>query len=328
MKTFIFLPPVKKPAGGVAVLRQLADALHASGRETFLVARDQSGWRPTASPDAAPVMEWNDAKPTSSDVWLVPEGWVNALAPGLDAGSACLSYVQNWAYMFSSLPESVDWTALPVEFLAVSQPVSLFVKEATYRDAPVIRPAIDRSIFNRGDTERGDRITVAFMPRKNKGIVEQVRRIVEHRVGRDQLRWMPIDGLDAHGVAAALQSAHIFFMSGYPEGCPLPPLEAMACGCLPVGFTGFGGWDYMRQAQDFPRCAPWFPLRETAWSGNGFWCADGDVLDAALCLEEAATLLRDGDPLVEQTLAAGQLTADAYSAQAQRQEILDVWGNL
>ncbi|MUM76707.1 glycosyltransferase family 1 protein [Pseudodesulfovibrio sp. F-1] len=329
MKTYIFLPPVSKPTGGVTVLRQMADILHQAGREARLVEREGGSWRPEGLADAAPVLAWNDLRLAPDDLWLVPEGWPNALAPGLEARSRCVVYVQNWAYLFSALPPGVAWSGLPVSFLAVSDPVAHFIRQATRQDAPVLRPGIDRAIFRRQDSRptaaRDKAVTVAFMPRKNKGVAAQIRAVFEHRNGPGAVRWLPIEGLDAFGVAKALNSAHIFLMTGFPEGCPLPPLEAMACGCLPVGFTGLGGWDYMRQVQADPRFMPWWPLREVAWSGNGLWCADGDVLDAALCLEQAADLIREGGPELDAVLAAGQETASAYSTERQRKSVLALW---
>ncbi|MBG0791886.1 MAG: glycosyltransferase family 1 protein [Desulfovibrionaceae bacterium] len=328
MKTFIFLPPVAKPTGGVTILRQMADILHQSGREAFLVARGQGGWKPEGLADAAPVVEWADLRLTGSDLWLVPEGWVNALAPGLEAGALCLNYVQNWAYLFSALPPGVDWHSLSVEFLAVSDPVSRFIKEATLKDAPVLRPGIDRSVFFAPDAKPEGVVNVAYMPRKNKAPAAQIRAIHSHRCGADCINWLPVENMTASQVADTLRSAHIFLATGFPEGCPLPPLEAMACGCLPVGFTGLGGLDYMRQAQEEPRFTPWLPLRECPWQGNGLWCADGDVLDAALCLEDAAAMVRERGSRLDAALAAGQATADAYSLDEQKQAVLALWDAL
>ena len=328
MKTRIFLPPVNKPTGGIAVLRQVADILHRAGHDVCLVARDQSGWRPEGPDEAAPVMEWAALDLERDDVWLVPEGWVNSLAPGLEARATCVSYVQNWAYLFSALPEGVRWNQLPVQFLAVSDPVARFIGQTLDREAPVLRPGIDRAVFHAPDNDRTGRITVAYMPRKNKADAHQVQAIFEHRNGPDKVRWRPLEGMDAAGVAEALRNAHVFLSTGYPEGFSLPPLEAMACGCLPVGFTGLGGWDYMRQTQESPRYTPWLPLREVPWSGNGLWCADGDVLDAALCLEEAANLFDNRAPALDAILKAGQETADTYSTQQQEAAVLALWETL
>jgi len=329
MKTRIFLPPVTKPTGGITVLRQMADILHRAGHDAALVARDRSGWRPAGLEDAAPVLEWNALDLAPGDRWVVPEGWVNGLMPGLEARADCLSYVQNWAYLFSSLPEGVRWDRLPVRFLAVSDPVARYVETATGRPAPVLRPGIDRAIFHAPEGgKRAGTPTVAFMPRKNKADADRIRAVFEHRNGPDKVRWRPLEGLDAFGVAEALRSAHVFLMTGYPEGCPLPPLEAMACGCLPVGFAGLGGFDYMRQVAASPRFAPWLPLREVPWSGNGWWCADGDALAAALCLEEALALAAAPGPGLDAVLRAGQETADAYSTQEQAKALLALWENL
>jgi len=325
MKTRIFLPPVKKPTGGVTVLRQMADILHQAGQDAALVARDRTGWRPAGLADAAPVLEWADLDLAPGDRWVVPEGWANALTPGLEARADCLSYVQNWAYLFSSLPEGVRWDRLPVRFLAVSDPVARYVETATGRSAPVLRPGIDRAIFHAPEARPSGTPVVAYMPRKNKAVADQIRAVFEHRNGPDRVRWRPLEGLDAFGVAEALRGARVFLMTGYPEGCPLPPLEAMACGCLPVGFSGLGGWDYMRQAQPSPRYVPWTPLREVPWSGNGLWCADGDVLDAALCLEEAVAMAGTPGTPLDAVLRAGQETADAYSTVEQAKALLALW---
>ncbi len=328
MKTCIFLPPVRKPTGGVTVLRQIADILHQSGRTACLVARDRTGWRPEGLADAAPVLDWEELSLTPKDIWLVPEGWVNALAPGLEARARCFSYVQNWAYLFSSLPPGVTWARLPASFLTVSEPVAHFVRESTGRDSLILRPGIDRSIFHAPESKPAGKPCIAFMPRKNKSLAAQIRAVFENRNGPDRARWLEIEGMDTYGVAEALRSAHIFLMTGFPEGCPLPPLEAMACGCLPVGFTGLGGWDYMRQAQNKPRFSPWWPVRHVPWSGNGLWCADGDVLDAGLCLEEAVGWIEADATQFDTALKAGQQTADAYSTDMQRENVVRIWEEL
>jgi hypothetical protein len=88
-------------------------------------------------------------------------------------------------------------------------------------------------------------------------------------------------------VAETLRACHIFLATGFPEGCPLPPLESMACGCLVAGFAGFGGFDSMRQI-DPGGFAPSVPLRDVPWGGNGCYAADHDVFGAAACLDRLA----------------------------------------
>lgn len=336
MRTFIFIPPVRRAAGGITVLLQIAEILHGAGREVFLVPREFvggrdagiGGWRPEGVGADVPCVPFDNPGLAPGDLWLVPEGWVNSLAPGLNAGARCMSYVQNWAYLFSSLPPEVTWNSLPVEFLAVSDPVARYVTEMTRREAPIVRPGIDPERFFAPEKKPGGMITVAAMPRKNKALLAQIKSAFVSRNGSDAVLFVDIEGKDADGVARALRRSHIFLATGYPEGCPLPPLEAMASGCLCVGFSGYGGWDYMRQAQDRPRFTPWWPLRQVPWGGNGLWCADADVFDAALSLEQAVDWIRNGSDKATRAVANARATAASYSPEAQRQEVLDTWARL
>jgi hypothetical protein len=339
MRTRVFIPPLRAHAGGVAVLLQIAAILHQAGHDVLLAPREGQGPFPEPA-SSVPVHPWEALELTADDLWLVPEGWVNALAPGLRAGARCLVYCQNWAYLFSALPPDVQWGALPVRFLAVSHPVAWFMEQTTGQQAALLRPGMDLQRFHPPEQPQADvtqPLRVAFMPRKNKALVERVREIVLARrvagLHALDLEWVEISGLPPHEVAERLRSAHMFLASGFPEGCPLPPLEAMACGCLPVGFAGFGGWDYMRHAMpDLPGAArPWWPERpvetQAAWGGNGFWCADADVLAAALALEEAARWWLTRDPRLAQILKNCQDTARAYSTERQSENVLALWNS-
>lgn len=325
MRTFIFIPPVRKAAGGVTVLRQLGRYLHEAGRDVHLVLREDAGWVPAGLDNTCPEMRWDELDLQTGDLWLVPEGWVNALTPGLQAGARCVNYVQNWAYLFSALPEGVTWDRLPVEFLSVSQTVGWYVEQATRRPAPVLRPGIDLSRFRPPKAKPDGPVNIAWMPRKNKALARQIHDLYASRNPQADVRWTAIEGLDADGVARALADAHVFLATGFPEGCPLPPLEAMASGCMCVGFSGFGGWDYMRQACPLVNFQPWWPLREVDWGGNGLWSADADVMDAMVNLEWAVKWCAEGDPLLGPCLEAAQQTARAYGEDAQRKRVLEIW---
>ncbi len=286
------------------------------------------------------VLGWGSLALAPDDIWLVPEGWVNALAPGLNAKARCVVYVQNWAYLFSAMPEGVTWDKLDVSFLAVSDPVAWYVRQATGRAAPVLRPGIDRSLFRPPSAKPKGPVRVAWMPRKNKAQGRQAMAMLASRLARTantpavewlapKVEWVALEGLDPTGVAEALQSSHVFLATGFPEGCPLPPLEAMACGCLPVGCGGFGGWDYMRQAAAFDGAyAPWWPLRETPFSGNGLWTADADVAAMVQGLELAVRWVAEGDPGLAKALAQGQATADAYALDMLPGRAAAVWNGL
>jgi len=324
-RTFVFLPPLRAVSGGLAVLLDVAGALWAMGREVRLVLRE-AGATPLTLPADIPVVSLTDAGMGPGDVYLVPEGWPNALAPGFSAGARCVVYCQNWAYLFNGLPEGVTWDRLPVTFLAVSDPVARYIERALGVLPPVLRPVIDAARFYSPRAKPAPApVRVGYMPRKNKGLAGMIRRMVEARAPRTgmPLEFVPIEGLAPDGVAEAMRSCHVFLATGFPEGCPLPPLEAMACGCVVAGFAGFGGFDYMRQA-GAGSYAPDVPLRDVPWSGNGFYAADNDVFGATACLEAACLLWLQGGGKLATVLENARLTAAAYGAKARREALLAI----
>ncbi len=353
MKTRIFLPPLRGMTGGVAVLHQLAQHLFHGGHDVAVVPRETA----TPVPEGVPVCPWDTLALDADDLWLIPEGWVNALTPGLRAKARCVVYVQNWAYLLSALPEGVHWAQLPVHFLAVSQPVAWFTERATGRAGiPILRPGIDTSLFhpqralggvahngehgqgNPGDsvaagshgTVAPDAIRIAWMPRKNKALAVRIRETVEARralLGKPPFLWEEIHGKTPEGVAQALRTAHIFLSTGFPEGCPLPPLEAMASGCIVAGFSGLGGWDYLRQAlpPEQGGYVPWWPLRDASWQGNALVTADADVPAAANALELAAQWLEEDSPALHSLRGQAVRTLEEYTVHSQRRTVLTLW---
>ena len=339
MRTLIFFPPLSWVSGGMAVLIDTALYLLESGHDVSLVTLEPFPGLDKLAP-GVPVVAWRALNLRQSDVWLVPEGWSNSLAPGLKAGARCISYVQNWAFVHGQLPQGVHWEQLKVDFLAVSHPVAWFMAQTTGILPPIVRPGIERKRFyspERDATEppRGP-VRIAWMPRKNKAMASQTRAIFEARLDRrgETPEWVEIHGKQPDEVADTLRTCHIFLATGFPEGLGLPPLEAMACGCLVAGFAGFGGWDYLRQAlpEGAPgRFTPWWPQRpdsECPWNGNAFVTADADTLAAALALEQAVNVLRDGGAPLAHLRNQGQLTANAYSREHHKEAVLTFWKSL
>jgi hypothetical protein len=300
------------------VLLQIARQLLAMGRLGGVLY-----WESPLSGADAEGLPWvraGKAPMQHGDVCLVPEGWPNALVFGFRAGCRTVVYCQNWSYLFHGLEEGVHWRDLPVDFLAVSDPVAWHMQQVLGRRPGIVRPVIDTEVFHLGEAKPEGPARIGFMPRKNKALADQIRRIFEERNQRAKVEWVPIYGLDRPGVAEVLRSCHVFLSTGFPEGFALPPLEAMACGCLCVGFTGFGGWDYMRQIEAGSFSPQGYMLRDVPWGGNGWWAADGDVLGAALGLERATQAMsRDLDVLARTAQAAGAYSSDS---DAQKCEIV------
>lgn len=339
MRTFIFLPPLAKQTGGLAQLLQVAGHLIREGFDVALVTHGD--WNtPSLSAAAAFDVEkltLDDVVVRRDDIWLAPEGWPNAMAPALDRCRVVV-WCQNWAYLFSGLPEGVHWQNLPVSFLAVSRPVAWYIKEMVGASAHMLWPGIDLKSFHAPPVTPPGPPAIAWMPRKNKALAHQIRAAVESRRGKisgKPIRWVEIDGLAREDVAEVMRTCRLFLATGFPEGCALPPLEAMASGLFVVGFAGVGCWDYMRQAwqrDDYVIETPYMVRKSHGPAsgrprkgGNGFFVADADVPAAVLALCDALELIESGDPSVRTITEAGVATARDYSLDAQARTVTSLW---
>ena len=328
------------------------------GYSVFFVLREKRELTPwySALPASVPVLFqqngdlfFNEDHQSTSlrpeDIWLLPEGWPLALLPGLRAGSRVVLYVQNWAYLLEELPAGLELPRLPVGYLAVSRPVAWHIRDMTGKTAELLRPGIDSALFHPSscdlqNRQSATRARIDWMPRKNSALARQIHAITNARLTRKGLalpEWVEIRNKSHAEVADILRNADIFLATGFPEGCPLPPLEAMASGCVVTGFSGFGGWDYMRQPVELRAgrawgdSPAWLPqtlrneLARDERPGNGLWAADGDVIGASLALDKALALWEEHDEAWNALRNGALDTASLYDLSAQRRELLHLW---
>lgn len=338
MRTVFFVPPLKQMSGGLANIYSVVRNLCALGGEVALMGpfneapglsealADIPGREPEILPWGTPLL--------STDLWCIPESWPNAMTVGVHAGADVLVYVQNWVYMLGILPKGIQWSSLPLEYVAVSTPVAWFLQEVLALETRDILPPVVDEIFFRPSEQPSSHVRIAWMPRKNRALGEQAQHVANACLAEDSLaprvEWVTIHKVSKEEVAALLSTCHLFLSTGFPEGFGLPPLEAMACGCVPVGCTGFGGWEYMRQARIgglYSDCGPPFhhPSADFTLEGNGFFFADGDSLSTGMALARAACLAHEKGSAWQDLTASCRRTAEHYRLESQLKAIARIF---
>lgn len=315
-------------SGGLANIYGVAGALAEFGREVALMSPSPKAvGLDEARGKGLAILPW-DTPLAPGDAWCIPESWPNSLAVGVRAGARVLVYAQSWIYLFSSLPEGVRWNTLPARFIAVSGPVAWLLHHALGVTADHILPPALNPVFFRDAPRPASHVRVAWMPRKNRALGEQIQTVakacLEAQPSPPRVEWVSIHKLSQEDVAKELAACHLFISTGFPEGFGLPPLEAMACGCVPVGFTGFGGWEYMRQASIGSLNSSHAPpggMELPAQDGNGFFFADGDTLGAGMALAATVRLAHENSEAWQRLSQACRLTAARYTAERQRAAI-------
>lgn len=140
-------------------------------------------------------------------------------------------------------------------------------------------------------------LSVGFMPRKLPELAERVRRIVAGHA--PDVPWVEIDGVPEEEVARRFRSIPIFFSTQDREGCPLPALEAMSCGCVVAGYRGTAAFPH-------PYASP----------RNGFWAPDRSIYPAARQVLRAIEMVRGGGAPLEALRARGLETSRGYTKEA------------
>lgn len=248
-RVFVLCPDYDPPSGGVRKLYRHVDVLRAHGVEAWLV-HTREGFRCSWFPNATPVAYAAGVRPTPADFVVVPEVYGPGLA-GLHPGVPKVVFNQNAYLTFRGY--SLDPADLRTPY-ASPEVVAAFVVSEDNREYLAyafprlrlvrVRYGIDTRLFAaRGAKERA----VAFMPRKHAEDAVQVINLLKHRGALAGWRVVPVDGRPEPEVAEVLGRSAVFLSFGQHEGCPLPPLEAMACGCAVVGYHGRGGREYFRE---------------------------------------------------------------------------------
>ena len=165
---------------------------------------------------------------------------------------------------------------------------------------------MDGAFFGDGLKPLTQPISVACMPRKGLPHIRLVQGLLA-TVG-SKVSWLEIHGLPKEEVIARMRDAQIYVSTSVAEGLGLPPLEAMAAGCLVIGFAGGGGLDF-------------------ATADNGIWVPDQDPWALADALHETVASLDDTSAVasLDAKRRAGRATAENYTHDRFERELIAFW---
>lgn len=295
------------PSGGVKVLYQQVAALREMGFDAC-IGHPVDGYRPDWFPTDVPIIYYlKGMRVAPDDVVVIPETGKNTMRLFSDVRCRKLIFCQNHFGIHQGLGSTAHWRDAGVSgAFACSELVARWVERLMRMGpVPVIGPAIEDQFF---DVRADRRLQIAFMPRKRAADAPHIRRLLcllhpEFAA----VPWVPLANASLAEVAGKLAGSAVFLSLSHREGLGLPPLEAMAAGCLVSGFHGIGGQDY-------------------ATVENGFWAAEDDLFECAAQLGAALTCYqREPAESIDRRRAAGMQTARRYTAGPMRKALESFW---
>jgi glycosyltransferase involved in cell wall biosynthesis len=253
----------------------------------------------------APIIYWNEQlKLDESDVLVIPEGHTDIIMRTSRAQYERVVITLGWSNIYAQLPIGHDWRQFGIRHvIAGSQYDREFVLRSMGLESTVIASGVDLTLFQ---PAREKKLQIAYMPRKNEKWFHLIASIFRSQCPEfHDVPFVPIDKAPHWEVARTLSESAVFLATAFPEGLARPPLEAMACGCLVVGFAGLGALEYMEHGR------------------NCLLANDIDVLTAAEHLGTAIRRFQSDETKEMQSLA--QQTATRYSLAKEEKNVVQYW---
>jgi len=161
-------------------------------------------------------------------------------------GGKRVLFAQSWVFLKQTLKaEDRDKSYRDMGFdyvISCGDFIKETIKKNNNEQCFTISNAIDDEVFYADPSVRIEN-RVIVLPRKNPADIEKIIGLVKKKFSKVEFYYA--EGLNEKRIAEAFRCSDIFLSSGYPEGLPLPPMEAMCSGAVVVGFSGQGGLQYM-----------------------------------------------------------------------------------
>jgi hypothetical protein len=304
MNIYHILPFNPIPSGVIKVVYQLVELERQLGHNACIVYKDNK--RPTWFEHSVPHLTESEMNASADKQHDLIVGWED-VEPLLRSGfHNKVMYVQGHVFINRSLPyHGLDvWIS--------SKHNQMMLPQFEDRETYMVSPFIDERVFYCDDMIDYDTWTkqrtteILIQERKfgRKTIMEMMAADTfpyTHSDLRERVKILP--DCSEKQFAEELRRAKVFIAHSFPEGLGLPPLEAMASGCIVVGFTGGGGGDFMNHGDNA------FVVHE-----------DGDYKGLNIMLHFARTAEWN---TADSMRAAGIATAKIYSRERTRQQLAE-----
>ncbi|PWU22927.1 hypothetical protein C5B42_04655 [Candidatus Cerribacteria bacterium 'Amazon FNV 2010 28 9'] len=245
---YIYLPYVPiAPIGGVQTLFDYAERLNELAQTTVATIVSPARYIRSILPRPYPLVSVLHTSPklTSTDILLFPEVLLANINNYPKENKKYL-VVLNWKYLDIAMRNR---SALPdITGIITNCHFTANQINKNYPSVPTIAipHTIDPLFKEHIPYKKRPSDSILLMNRKNTHHIPGILEFLEQSHHQVTL----INNVPPQQLVKQYNNHRIFINLGYPEGFCRPAAEAMASGCVVVGFTGGGGSDFMKHRKN------------------------------------------------------------------------------
>jgi len=151
---------------------------------------------------------------------------------------------------------------------------------------------------------------IAYMPRRLQGDSQALINLLNLRDNLQGFSFVPIDHKTLPETAEIMKESLVFLSFSHREGFGLPPAEAMACGCILIGYSGNGGEEFFDE--------------EIAYK-----IAEGDLINYVETVEQLiGEYVTTPERLDNMRSVASERIISTYSKEKTEGHLMEVWSKI
>ena len=245
-------PDTPERSAGICRLYRHVSILHAAGYPVSLLHTGNGFKRQEMPP--VPFQYLEQVDPGMDAIFVIPESVPKIMYRLKDHPGRRFVIALSWHYIFSTLPDGIDWRHLNIErVLAISPVIGRMVSWSMDLPVHMLNSSIDHQRYFHDPTLKLPQIS--FISRKAFNMDRLMRMLsAKNPDYMNKIKWVGLDGLSEDDYAAQIRRSSLFVTTSMAEGFPTSCLEAMAAGTIVAGYAAGGGSEILVGAGASQNC--------------------------------------------------------------------------
>jgi len=301
---------MKTPSGGIKLLYHHVNLLRKHNFDAYIL-HINTGFRLNWFSNSVPVVYLDENLPIApGDVVVIPEGGPQIMERFKELSLRKVVIALSYHYIFNHMKMGQNWKDFDINtVITPSKIIADFVQWSMgIKNVILFRDSIDHTLFTCVPHQK--RLQIAYLGRKDTHtpLIEKILKSKDKAFYG--LEFVKIENMPVHEYANIFKQSHLYLTTSPLEGRNLSILEAMACGCICVGYHGVGAREY---------------IIDSGPAQNFVLAENMNYLELSKQLYETVRQLKNGDPRIETIRNNALQTASRFHPLKEEESLLRCW---